>query len=251
MVVRKPSVGKRVMARMPDWPAVSFAQLSSLPTPSALTTPIPVTATMGRPALSRLPMMLPSTDPLDQSQSFAAPIADAGDDHLRQAGGTIAGIAAAGRRKQLAVLERGAGDPQIGRKLGLDPMPDIRTGVANGKAEFLERAAFRRGRGLYPAGAGNDGGVGAIDLAGDGFPLPAQRGLGLAGRPQIAVGMDFGKPRPRFGAARLRMFGAFQHQKRAHGRKGNAAVGPAVPNRSEFFLQQHVAELERQQHVPA
>ncbi len=47
------------------------------------------------------------------------------------------------------------------------------------------------------------------------------------------------------------MFGAFQHQKRAHGRKGDAAVGPAIPNRREFALQQHVAELEGQQHVPA
>src|SRR5580704_13179086 len=186
------------MARMPDCPAVSFAQLSSLPTPSALTTPMPVTATMGRPALSRFAMITLSTDALDQGKSFAAPIADAGDDNLRQAGRTIAGIAAAGRREQLAVLERGAGDPQIGRELGLDPMPDIRTGIANGKAKFLKRVAFRRGCGLHPAGAGNNAGVRPVDLAGDRLPLPAQGRLGLAGPAQIAIGMDFGKPSPRF-----------------------------------------------------
>ena len=44
--------GKRVMARMPDSPAVSLAQLSVLPAPSEVTTPRPVTTTIGRPILS-------------------------------------------------------------------------------------------------------------------------------------------------------------------------------------------------------
>jgi hypothetical protein len=34
---------------MPDWPEVSFFQLSSLPMPSEVTMPMPVTATTGRP----------------------------------------------------------------------------------------------------------------------------------------------------------------------------------------------------------
>jgi hypothetical protein len=50
IVVRSPSVGKRVIAWMPEVPAVSFAQFSALPAPSEVTTPIPVTTTMGRPA---------------------------------------------------------------------------------------------------------------------------------------------------------------------------------------------------------
>jgi hypothetical protein len=90
-----------------------------------------------------------------------------------------------------------------------------------------------------------------VNLAGDRFPLSAQRRFGLAGPAQIAIGMDFGKPRPRFCAARLGVFRAFQHQKRPHGRKGDAAVGPAIPDRREFVLQQHVAEFEGEQHVPA
>src|SRR6478735_5863640 len=49
MRVFKPSVGKRVMALMPDSPAVSFAQLSVLPAPSDVTMPRPVTTTSGRP----------------------------------------------------------------------------------------------------------------------------------------------------------------------------------------------------------
>ena len=41
------------MVRMPDSPAVSFAQLSVLPAPSDVTTPMPVTTTIGLPNLSR------------------------------------------------------------------------------------------------------------------------------------------------------------------------------------------------------
>jgi hypothetical protein len=58
MVVFSPSVGKRVMVRMPDSPAVSFFQLSALPAPSEVTTPMPVTTTMGLPNLSCVAVML-------------------------------------------------------------------------------------------------------------------------------------------------------------------------------------------------
>src|SRR6185437_3318531 len=52
MRVLSPSVGKRLMVRMPDSPAASLAQLSVLPAPSEVTTPRPVTTTIGRPILS-------------------------------------------------------------------------------------------------------------------------------------------------------------------------------------------------------
>jgi hypothetical protein len=38
---------------MPDLPSTSFAQLSALPAPSEVITPMPVTTTIGRPFLSR------------------------------------------------------------------------------------------------------------------------------------------------------------------------------------------------------
>jgi hypothetical protein len=50
MRVFKPSVAKRVMAWMPDSPAVSLRQLSAVPMPSEVTAPMPVTTTIGRPA---------------------------------------------------------------------------------------------------------------------------------------------------------------------------------------------------------
>src|SRR5690242_16211193 len=53
IVVFRLSVGKRVMVRMPDSPAVSLLQLSVLPAPSEVTTPMPVITTIGRPNLSR------------------------------------------------------------------------------------------------------------------------------------------------------------------------------------------------------
>src|ERR1700690_3535105 len=87
MRVLSPSVGKRVMTLMPDSPAVSFAQLSVLPAPSEVTTPRPVTTTIGRPILS-LPVVMffmsPSADAFDQREGFTAPMADTGHHDLGQ-----------------------------------------------------------------------------------------------------------------------------------------------------------------------
>src|SRR6266550_7787257 len=82
IVVFSPSIGKRVMVRMPDSPAVSFAQLSVLPEPSDVTTPMPVTTTIGLPNLSRVAVMCPPpslADRLDQGHAFAPPVT--GPDH--------------------------------------------------------------------------------------------------------------------------------------------------------------------------
>src|SRR6185436_2089064 len=57
IVVLSPSLAKRVMRWMPDSPAVSLAQLSALPVPSEVMTPMPVTTTIGRPRLSRADAM--------------------------------------------------------------------------------------------------------------------------------------------------------------------------------------------------
>ena len=63
IVVLRPSMGKRVMVRMPDSPAVSFFQLSDLPAPSEVTTPMPVMTTIGLPNLSRGAVMASPSAP--------------------------------------------------------------------------------------------------------------------------------------------------------------------------------------------
>src|SRR5262249_31668692 len=76
--VLSPSVGKRLIARMPDWPAASLLQLSLLPAPSEVTTPMPVTTTTGRPDVSRKDAMLVlpadldvrSVDRFDEREAF-------------------------------------------------------------------------------------------------------------------------------------------------------------------------------------
>jgi hypothetical protein len=59
IVVFRPSIGNRVMVRMPDSPATSLVQLSVLPAPSEVTMPMPVTTTVGRPNLSCGAVMFP------------------------------------------------------------------------------------------------------------------------------------------------------------------------------------------------
>src|SRR5689334_1517977 len=82
--VFSPSVAKRVIFLMPDLPATRLFQVSALPAPSEVTTPMPVTTTIGRPALSWWGGMRFSLGGFHECQSFAAPMADGGDDHLRQ-----------------------------------------------------------------------------------------------------------------------------------------------------------------------
>ncbi len=91
----KPSIGKRVTVRMPDSPAVSFAQLSVLPAPSDVTTPMPVTTTIGLPNLSRGAVMISPVesramcllDCLDQGHALALPVAGPDDDNLGRRSG--------------------------------------------------------------------------------------------------------------------------------------------------------------------
>ena len=56
--VRRPSLGKRVMAWMPERPAVTADQFSAWPWPSEVTIPMPVTATSGRPLASRMDLLI-------------------------------------------------------------------------------------------------------------------------------------------------------------------------------------------------
>src|SRR5262249_49806097 len=88
MRVWPPSVANRRIAWMPDPPAVSLRQLSSSPAPSEVTMPIPVTTTIGRPALSCVCAIAspPLLHRLDQREALAAPMTDAGDRHLSERG---------------------------------------------------------------------------------------------------------------------------------------------------------------------
>src|SRR5262249_59174276 len=80
-----PGGGRGGLGLRRDFPAVSFCQFSALPAPSDVTTPMPVTTTSGRPALSCVDsMFLPSRQRFDQRHAFAAPVTDAGHDHLPQ-----------------------------------------------------------------------------------------------------------------------------------------------------------------------
>src|ERR1035438_3926031 len=108
MRVRRPSVGKRVMARMPDSPPVSLAQLSVLPAPSDVITPRPVTTTVGRPCLSFDDGIVrpPSAGPFYQCEAFAPPMPDPGHHDLLQiAGHRLLQSGRVAGRKQTTMIE--------------------------------------------------------------------------------------------------------------------------------------------------
>src|SRR5450432_1913674 len=170
IVVRRPSVGKRVSVRMPDSPAVSFAQLSVLPAPSEVTTPMPVTTTIGRPNLSRAAVMLSPPfikvcpalrlpDRLDQGHAFTPPVPGA-DHHnlgrrLRHFNLDAGGIAG---WKQAAARNRQRGEAKSERELGLHGVAEPCAGRAHYEIRMLgEEGAFFRRRRLGAGGTGDDG----------------------------------------------------------------------------------------------
>src|SRR5439155_4834366 len=110
-LVFRPSVAKRVMLRMPDLPAVRFFQFSYLPAPSEVTTPMPVTTTTGRPALSwEDDICSPSGRRFEQREAFATPMSDRGDDRLGQRafhGPLHARVVAWSEQTTMAQRERG------------------------------------------------------------------------------------------------------------------------------------------------
>src|ERR1700726_4879814 len=145
IVVFSASMGKRVMVRIPDSPAVSFAQLSVLPAPSEVTIPMPVTTTIGLPNLSRgVAMLSPpvrslmSLDRFDQGHAFAPPVTGPDDDNLgRRPGHFNLCPRRINRWKQRAARNRECGQPQPQRELGFQGVTEPRAGGADGKIAVL------------------------------------------------------------------------------------------------------------------
>src|SRR5262249_34758879 len=82
IVVLRLAFGNRLMRRMPEVPAASLAQLSSLPAPSEVMIPIPVTTTVGFPLLSRIALSLSRR--FNEPHAFTAPVADGSDGDLME-----------------------------------------------------------------------------------------------------------------------------------------------------------------------
>src|SRR5262245_43559376 len=132
MVVLRPSLAKRVIRRMPDSPAVSFAQLSALPAPSEVMTPMPVTTTIGRPFLScddAISLLLQrarvqrtlSGHALDQRHALAAPMTHGGDgDPVERTFIPLFDACGARGREQFFATECQRGKRNIHRELRLE-----------------------------------------------------------------------------------------------------------------------------------
>ena len=159
------------MAWMPERPAVSAAQLSALPWPREVTTPIPVTATRGRPcAVAQLAPSRSLPTPRSSARALAAPVADGGHDapppprrraierrRERDAGRRLRlhGVAeeVAGRPRRRAGREVGERLPLLGRDPG-----DARRAGDDQRLGDRRRASRpqppQRGRDTRPARAG-------------------------------------------------------------------------------------------------
>src|SRR5450759_5017210 len=253
MRVLRPSVAKRVMARMAYWPAGSLAQWSVWPAPSEVTTPSPVTTTIGRPILSLVDGILcsPSANPFDQSEGFASPMSDTGHHDLAQFGahwafqpGRVAGW------EQITMAERDRGQRHIHGELRFQPMPEIGTGGAYGKvAMALQEGALLGGRGQGTGGAGKHRGVADFDLTLDLVPQPRERRDDRARPARGAVGEHGCKARQRLGAARLGMVARLDHQEGAKRAEDETAMVASLPDRRLAVLQIETAEFVEHQQV--
>src|SRR6185437_15118858 len=172
IVVLSPSIGNRLTVRMPDSPAVSRFQLSALPAPSEVMTPIPVTTTTGRSNLSRAAVMVSpsaprtaSVDRLDQGHAFTLPMAGAYHDNLGRRGGHF--NLESGRivwRKQFSARDRKGRERKTQRKLGFDRLAERGVGCAHRIIGMLaEEGLFFRCHGLGAGRAGDQRALAAAD----------------------------------------------------------------------------------------
>src|SRR5262249_35523702 len=90
-----------------------------------------------------------------------------------------------------------------------------------------------------------------IDLRGKGISVLAQGCLRVTGLSHVTIGQDLRNSCARARPTRHCMVFALQHQKSAHGRKGDAAIGAAIPYRRKFVLQDDAAKFECKEYVPA
>src|SRR5215211_1131529 len=213
MVVFSPSIGKRVTVRMPDSPAVSFAQLSFRPVPSEVTTPMPVTTTMGLPSLSRGVAMIPPSklkllvDRFDEGHAFALPVTGPYNDNLGRSprffnleSGRII------RREQRAARDRQRRQRQTERKLGFHGVAKNRSCRAHGEAGVLAQERFFLGGDRFDAGrTGNQ-----VAVVGEHAELRPEGFQRFCHRPRLfalrEIGYHLVQPGKGLGATRLRVF---------------------------------------------
>src|SRR5262245_59696203 len=271
MVVFRPSIGKRVTVRMPDSPDVSLSQLSFFPAPSEVTTPMPVTTTIGQPSLSRGADMCPLVkrlerasacaaeparwllDRLDQSETFALPMAGTLDDNLVRSAGLFnlkpGGVVG---REQRAARDRERRQRQAQRKLGFQRLAEDGPRGPHGIAGvLLQESLFLRSHRVHAGRAGNQiaGVAGQAELR----PHPLQR---LFDRSRLLARSEIGEhttqPRIRLGPARRGMLARLQHQEHAGRTEREAAMRLAAgPERGEFALEVEVAEFVEEQQILA
>src|SRR5258708_24925585 len=256
IVVFSPSMGKRVMVRMPDSPAGSFAQLSAFPEPSDVTTPMPVTTTIGLPDLSRDAVMFfpagaapGSLDGFDQGHAFAPPVTGSDDYNLCRRPGHFnlepRGIVG---RKQCSAGKRERRQRQPQRKLRLHGVAEHGAGGPHREVRMpaQERPLF----GCDRFGAGRAGDHSTLALKPAEFrPQLFHRRGNLAGTLAVRqIGDDVAQARVGVRTARFRRCSRFDDKESAGAPQREAGVFLATANRSEFVPEIQIAEsIEHQQ----
>src|SRR5258707_10364356 len=259
IVVFSPSMGKRVMVRIPDSPAVSFAQLSDLPEPSDVTTPMPVTTTIGLPDLSRdAVMFFPagaapcSLDGFDQGHAFAPPVTGSNDYNLCRRPGHFnlepGGIVG---RKQRSAGKRERRQRQSQRKLRLHGVAEHGAGGPHREVRMPAQEPPPFGwDGLGPGRAGDDSTL--VLKPAEFRPQLFQCRGNLAGTLAVRqIGDDVAQACIGFRTACFRVCSRFDDEESAGGPQREAGVFLASPNRSELVPEIEIAEFIEHQQVLA
>src|SRR5215471_13439122 len=256
-LVFNPSVEKRVIARIPDSPAVRRRQFSLFPAPSDVMIPIPVTTTMGRPALSRVACMFlgspRSIDGFDERHALAPPVPDAGYDRLSQ--GTLHRAldrrSVAGR-EQYAMAHREGRKSNIHRKLRLHPVPEPTAGRAHRCFRMLRQKTPLLAGGRLDAGCSRQNGVTpGLKPGRDRLPHAPQCICYGAGVPTGAARKHERKLGERLRTAGLRVGALFQHQERPERPQRKSRRRAARPDRPVLVLEDEAAEFVEQHQILA
>ena len=218
MRVRRPSVGKRRMAWMPERPAVSAAQLSAWPWPREVTMPRPVTATRAAGPVRVADLGVREIGSSSRRLTLFSPPPEPG---IAPGQAAVTRITPSPRRWPTTVTATSR-RPSLGDQRGREGRAEGRLRLERVADEIAQsrhgraRREARQGRALLGRDPGRRRWRRRGRSSGASRPVAAQRAARLAsvlpGRARRAVARHRAEAGQRPGAARGGVLGRFQHQ---------------------------------------
>jgi len=148
------------------------------------------------------------------------------------------------------MLDHHAADPEVDHELGVQTMTDIRPGIADGKANFLQRRAAPPRSPVRLRWRPRSPPLGRGRPCCNRVPLVAKRGFNVARLTPVTIRRKTDEIRARGRRPVTRMIAAFE-TRNAPMLPNAMPRGAAIPNRRKGVLQSDASLFEDEEEIPA